>query len=153
MTDVEKRQTQLALSMTTSPFPRGWLPSLSSCPALSLDLGWSRKRTSNQPSPREGRSNVFGTAITRVRVPGVPSRKKTTRSQTKTKHMFLGVRVPADAMSKPFAGGNELDVLPGRVESLIYPHRQGRKHVAYEASQSTCKDTNGTDRFGDRSIL
>lgn len=48
--------------------------------------------------------------------------------------MFEGINVSSNAMFSSFAGGNDLDALPGRLESLIFPqrqvHRQTRKHTS-----------------------
>ncbi|CAM9327493.1 unnamed protein product, partial [Sphacelaria rigidula] len=40
-----------------------------------------------------------------------------------TEHQFLGVRMSRDDFHKPFAGGTELDAMPGKVESLVFPER------------------------------
>lgn len=37
--------------------------------------------------------------------------------------MYHGIQVPLDAFEKPFAGGSEVDALPARLESLLFPHR------------------------------
>ena len=37
--------------------------------------------------------------------------------------MFLGVKVPSDALDAAIARRNDLDALPGELESLIFPQR------------------------------
>lgn len=37
--------------------------------------------------------------------------------------MYHGIQVPLDAFEKPFAGGSEVDALPARLESIVFPQR------------------------------
>lgn len=65
-------------------------------------------------------------AAARGRRGGAPSKGRRYRraaAVVRTRDAFQGVKVPADALKRPFAGGTELDALPGRLESLIFPHR------------------------------
>eukprot|EP00904_Undaria_pinnatifida_P008493 jgi/Undpi1/4774/HiC_scaffold_18.g08127.m1 len=79
--------------------------------------------------------------------------------------MFLGVRVPSDALDAAIARRNDLDALPGELESLIFPQRSSglssevwsspiRHAVAFQSKQPriVCYDpqreTRGWDEPG-----
>lgn len=80
-----------------------------------------------QASPRAGKPGVIAAA--RGRHGGAPSKGRRYRKAAAvvgTRGAFQGVKVAADALKRPFAGGTELDALPGRLESLIFPDRLRR---------------------------
>lgn len=105
-----------------------FLHAVSSLIAYSFDILHSNAKPTNDPmvcqsSPRAGKVSPP------ARKPGAGEAKVTGRvyrraaPATTSKRMLEGVRVPLDAFEKPFAGGTELDALPGRLESLLFPER------------------------------
>ncbi|CAM9954987.1 unnamed protein product, partial [Scytosiphon promiscuus] len=82
-------------------------------------------------SPREGKPD-FGVHARsggqggRNKVGGNGARRKLMKRAPATSEkrgMYHGIQVPLDAFEKPFAGGSDVDALPGRLESVIFPHR------------------------------
>lgn len=73
-----------------------------------------------QASPREGKADPEA-----HRRPGGGNRRKIKRgpATAEKKGMYHGIKIPLGAFEKPFAGGSQLDALPGRLESLVFPHR------------------------------
>ncbi|CAN0010669.1 unnamed protein product, partial [Hapterophycus canaliculatus] len=85
----------------------------------------------HQASPREGKPD----SDVRVRSEGKGGRSmgggssrrrklmKRGPATSEKRGMYHGIQVPLDAFEKPFAGGSEIDALPARLESLIFPSR------------------------------
>ncbi|CAM9877965.1 unnamed protein product [Ectocarpus sp. 4 AP-2014] len=72
-------------------------------------------------SPREGKSDPE----TQRGLRGRGDRRKLKRGPAASdkRDMYHGIAMPVNTFEKPFAGGNEVDALPGRLESLIFPQR------------------------------
>ncbi|CBN75222.1 hypothetical protein Esi_0072_0090 [Ectocarpus siliculosus] len=72
-------------------------------------------------SPREGKPDPE----TQRRLRGGGNRRKLKRGPAASdkRDMYHGIAMPGNTFEKPFAGGNEVDALPGRLESLIFPQR------------------------------
>ncbi|CAM9548145.1 unnamed protein product, partial [Discosporangium mesarthrocarpum] len=78
--------------------------------SLSLFLSFISLPPSLQGSPREGS-------------PAPQKRHLGRRPATGRQGMFKGVLMPADAFPMPFAGGSDRDLLPGRLEAVVFPER------------------------------
>ncbi|CAM9667282.1 unnamed protein product, partial [Ectocarpus sp. 12 AP-2014] len=72
-------------------------------------------------SPREGKSDLE----TQRGLGGGGNRRKLKRGPAASdkRDMYHGIAMPVNTFDKPFAGGNEVDALPGRLEALIFPQR------------------------------
>ncbi|CAN0060568.1 unnamed protein product [Ectocarpus fasciculatus] len=72
-------------------------------------------------SPREGKPDPEA----QRRLGGGGNRRKLKRGPAASdkRDMYHGIALPVNTFDKPFAGGNEVDALPGRLESLIFPQR------------------------------
>ncbi|CAB1116152.1 unnamed protein product [Ectocarpus sp. CCAP 1310/34] len=88
--------------------------------AQAIAVGCCR-REQLQASPREGKPDPE----THRRLGGGGNRRKLKRGHAASdkRDTYHGIAMPMKNFEKPFAGGNEVDALPGRLESLIFPHR------------------------------